>query len=114
CSIDASANTVIYDNLTLKNVSGNLRIKDERAVLSNMTSSIFDGKLGFNGEVSTKKAVPEFAMTLGMDQLNIAETFTSLDLLKTLAPIAGFVQGKLNSDIQIAGNLNEDFTPDMK
>ena len=113
CSIDASANTVIYDNLTLKNVSGNLRIKDERAVLSNMTSSIFDGKLGFNGEVSTKKAVPEFAMTLGMDQLNIAETFTSLDLLKTLAPIAGFVQGKLNSDIQIAGNLNEDFTPDM-
>lgn len=113
CNIAASANTVIYDNLTLKNVSGNLRIKDEQAVLSNMTSSIFDGKLGFSGEVSTKKATPEFAMTLGMDKLNIAETFTSLDLLKTLAPIAGILQGKLDSDIRIAGNLTDDFTPDL-
>ncbi len=113
CNITATANTVIYDNLTLKNVSGNLQIKDEKAILSNMTSSIFDGKLGFNGEVSTKNATPEFAMTLGMDKLNIAETFTSLDLLKALAPIAGYLQGLFNSDIQISGNLNDDFTPDL-
>ena len=113
CSIAASANTVIYDNLTLKNVTGNLRIKDEKAVLSNMTSSIFDGKLGFSGEVSTKNATPKFAMTLGMDNFNIAETFTSLDLLKALAPIAGYLQGKLNSDIEISGSLNDDFTPNL-
>ncbi|MCG2459914.1 AsmA family protein [Flavobacteriaceae bacterium F89] len=113
CSIAASAKTVIYDNLILKNVSGNLQIIDEKAVLSNMTSSIFDGKLGFSGEVSTKGATPEFAMTLGMDKLNIAETFTSLDLLKALAPIAGYLQGRLNSDIEISGNLNDDFTPNL-
>ncbi|QWX84109.1 AsmA family protein [Cellulophaga sp. HaHaR_3_176] len=112
-NIKASAATVLYDNLTLKNVSGNLIIKDEKATLQNMTSSIFDGKLGFNGEVSTKGDTPTFAMKLGMESLKINETFKSLELFKVLAPIANAIQGNLNSDIIISGNLNNDFTPNL-
>ena len=112
-NINASANTVLYDNLTLKDVKGNLRIKDETATLTNMTSSIFNGKLGFEGEVSTKKDVPTFAMKLGMDQLQIGETFKSLELLETLAPIANVLKGKFNSDIVLSGSLMDDFTPDL-
>lgn len=112
-NINASANTVLYDNLTLKNVKGNLRIKDETATLTNMTSSIFNGKLSFEGEVSTKKDVPTFAMKLGMDQLQIGETFKSLELLETLAPIANVLKGKFNSDIVLSGSLMDDFTPDL-
>ncbi|WP_339712156.1 AsmA-like C-terminal region-containing protein [uncultured Kriegella sp.] len=112
-NINASANTVLYDNLTLKQVKGNLRIKDEKASLSNMTSSIFDGKMAFNGEVSTKDVTPTFAMNLDMDQLQIGETFKALEMFKVLAPIAKILQGKLDSDIQLAGNLTDDFTPDL-
>lgn len=113
CTISATANTVIYDNLTLKNVSGNLLIRDQKAILSNMTSSIFDGKLAFNGEVSTKKDTPSFSMNLGMAGFQIGETFKALELFNALAPIAGAIQGKLNSDIQLSGNLNDDFTPNL-
>lgn len=113
CNINASANTVLYDNLTLKNVSGNLRIKDEKATLTNMTSSIFDGKLALNGEVSTKKETPTFAMKLGMDGFEIGETFKALELFNVLAPIASALRGKLKSDIEISGNLNNDFTPNL-
>lgn len=112
-TINATAANVIYDNLTLKNVSGTLLIKDEKATLQNMTSSIFDGKLAFNGEVSTKGATPTFAMKLGMDSFKIGETFKALELFKVLAPIANALQGKLNSDIVISGNLNEDLTPNL-
>lgn len=112
-TINASAANVIYDNLTLKNVSGTLIIKDEKAILQNMTSSIFDGKLAFNGEVSTKGATPSFAMKLGMDSFKIGETFKALELFKVLAPIANALQGKLNSDIVISGNLNDDLTPNL-
>lgn len=113
CNINASANTVLYDNLTLKNVQGNLKIKDEKATLSNMTSSLFDGKLALNGEVSTKNKIPDFAMKLGMDGFRIGETFKALELFKVLAPIASALQGKLDSDIEIKGNLNDDFTPNL-
>lgn len=112
-NIKASANTVLYDNLTLKNVSGNLRIKDQKAILTDMTSSIFDGKLSFNGNVSTKNETPTFAMNLGMNGFQIGETFKALALFDALAPIASALQGRLNSDIALSGNLNDDFTPNL-
>lgn len=112
-TITASAGTVHYDNITLKDVRGQLRIKDEKAVLSNMTSSIFKGKLGFEGEVSTQKDVPVFAMKLGMDQVRIRETFEALELFEVLAPIAGVLQGELNTDISLSGSLTNDLTPDL-
>lgn len=112
-NINATANTVLYDDLVLKDVKGNLRIKDEKAILSNMTTSIFDGKMAFNGEVSTKNDVRTFAMKLAMDKLQISETFKSLELFKVLAPIAQVLQGNLDSDIELSGNLKDDFTPDL-
>jgi len=114
CSVNAAANTVHYDNLTLKDVRGNLKIKDEKVVLSDMTSSMFDGRLTLNGEVSTKNEKPLFAMQLGMDGFKIGETFKALELFRVLAPIAGILEGKLNSAIKISGHLEDDFTPDLK
>lgn len=112
-TINASAANVIYDNLTLKDVSGTLIVKDEKATLQHMTSSIFNGKMAFNGEVSTKEAVPSFAMKLDMSNLQIAETFKALELFKVLAPLANALQGQLNSDIVISGKLKDDFTPNL-
>lgn len=113
CTINATANTVLYDDLKLKDVKGTLRIKDEKAILSNMTTSLFDGKLALNGEVSTKQDTPTFAMSLDMDKFRIEETFKALEMFRTLAPVARILQGTLNSDIKISGNLKNDFTPDL-
>ncbi|WP_299431436.1 AsmA family protein [uncultured Maribacter sp.] len=113
CTINADAKTVLYDNLTLTNVKGSLKIKDEKATLNNMTSSMLGGKVGFGGEVSTKQDIPTFAMQLDLDKLGIAETFKSLEFFKVLAPIASALQGKLDSNIEITGNLTDDFTPDL-
>jgi len=113
-TINASANTVVYDNLILKDVKGNLRINDEKVILSNMTSSMLDGKLAFNGEVSTKSKKPVFTMQLEMDNFKIGETFRAIELFRVLAPVANALEGKLNSNIQISGNLEDDFTLDLK
>lgn len=112
-NINATANTVLYDDLVLKDVKGQLQIKDEKATLSNMTTSIFDGNMVFNGEVSTKNETPTFTMKLGMNQLEIGETFKSLELFKVLAPVAEILTGKLDSDIELSGALTDDFTPDL-
>ena len=113
CTIDAKANTVLYDNITLKNVTGTLLIKDQTATLKNMKSDIFNGMIDFEGSVSTKTATPTFAMNLDMKSLNIDESFQQLSLLEALAPIAKVIQGKLNTNISLSGNLNDDFTPNL-
>ena len=114
CTLTANANTVLYDNLTLKNVSGKLIVKDEKVTLQNVKSSIFGGTIGVNGAVSTKGKVPVFNMNLNLNQVDIAQSFTQLDMLKKIAPIAGIINGKLNSTIKLNGNLDATaLTPDL-
>jgi hypothetical protein len=112
CTLTATANTVLYDNLTLKNVSGKLSIRDQKVTLENVKSNIFGGLIGLNGSVSTKGKVPIFNMDLNLSEVNIADTFTQLDMMKKIAPIAGIINGKLNSTIQLNGNLDaKEMTP---
>ena len=68
-----------------------------------------------NGAVSTKGKTPVFNMNLGFNQVDIAQSFTQLDMLKKIAPIAGIINGKLNSTIKFNGNLDaKEMTPDLK
>ncbi len=114
CSLTANAGTVIYDNLNLKNVSGNLAIKDEAVTLSNLKMDVFGGNIGLTGTVSTKGNTPKFNMDLGLNAVNIAESFTQLDMLKSIAPIANTINGKLNSTIKLSGDLTQEMTPNLK
>lgn len=114
CTLTAKANTVLYDNLTLKNVSGKLIVKDEKVTLQNVKSSIFGGTIGINGAVSTKGKTPVFNMDLNLNQVDIAQSFTQLNMLKKIAPIAGIINGKINSTIKFNGNLDAmELTPDL-
>ena len=115
CTLIANATTVLYDNLTLKDVSGKLIVKDEKVTLENVKTSIFGGTIGVNGAVSTKGKTPIFNMDLKLNQVDIAQSFTQLDMLKKIAPIAGIINGRLNSNIKLNGNLDAtEFTPDLK
>lgn len=114
CIITAKANTVVYDNLTLKDVSGKLIIKDEAVLLQNVLTSIFGGKIGLDGSVSTKDVEPIFDMSLDLNNLQIAQAFTQLEMLEKIAPIAEVVTGRINSTIKLSGNLDaKEFTPDL-
>lgn len=115
CSLSAKANTVIYDNLSLKDVSGKLIIRDETLTLENLKTSIFGGQIAVNGNVSTKTDVPKFNMDLGLNALDISQSFTQLDMLKNIAPIANVISGKFNSSIKVSGDLDaKEMTPNLK
>ena len=113
CTIDAVAQTVYYDDLILKDVSGRLLVKDETVILENLTSSIFDGTLGLNGSVSTKEEISTFDLGMGIDGFKISESFQAMAMFKVLAPVANALQGRLNSDIKFSGNLDDDMTPSL-
>ena len=114
CSLTAKANTVVYDNLNLKDVSGNLIIKDETIALNNLKMGVFGGQIGLTGTVSTKGNTPKFNMNLGLNSVSVAESFSQLDMLKSIAPIANTISGKLNSTINLSGDLTNDMTPNLK
>lgn len=115
CTLTAKANTVLYDNLTLKDVAGKLIVKDQKVTLENGKTNMFNGLITFNGDVSTKEKTPKFNMSIGLNNVDIQQTFTQLDMMKNIAPIAGIINGKLNSTIKVNGNLDaKEMTPDLK
>jgi hypothetical protein len=114
CTITAKANTVVYDNLNLKDVSGKMIIKDEAVTLQNLKTSIFGGAIGVNGTVSTKGTTPTFNLDLALNSIDITQSFTQLEMLKSIAPIANVITGKLNSTIKLSGNLDpKEMTPNL-
>jgi len=113
CTINAQANTVLYDNLQLKNAKGVLVIKDEQVQLQNFTTSLFDGQLAVSGVVSTKTDTPTFSMDLGINNFDIGKSFQGMELFQKLAPLAKVIQGKLNTTMNLKGNLTDDFTPNL-
>jgi hypothetical protein len=114
-TLNAAANTVVYDNLNLKNVSGKLSVKNETVTLQNVKTNIFNGLITANGSISTKEKTPTFAMELGLNGVDIQQSFTQLDMLKNIAPIAGIINGKINSTINLKGNLDaKELTPYLK
>ncbi len=112
-TITANANTVIYDNLNLKNVKGVLHIKDQQATITNLSTTIFDGVLAVSGYVSTKSDTPTFNLNLDASSFDIAKSFNDLELLQNLAPIAKALQGKLNTSLKISGTLDKEFSPNL-
>lgn len=114
CTVSANVNTVIYDNLNLKDVKGTLTIKDQQATLSGLTSKLFDGLLTVTGNVSTKTDTPSFNLNLSAESFDISKSFSNLELLQNLAPIAKVLQGKLNTKINISGLLDKEFSPQLK
>ena len=113
CVFNVDAKTVFYDNLTLEDVKGTVILKDEKATLKNMASKIFDGNLTINGTVNTQKETPTFDMDLGMNRFDISQSFNAMEMFQSMAPIAKALQGTLNSNFKISGDLSNDFTPQL-
>ncbi|AUC16425.1 hypothetical protein BTO06_15260 [Tenacibaculum sp. SZ-18] len=113
CVVNANAKEVFYDNLKLKNVKGTLNIKDQKAILTNVEGGMFGGIMALNGEVDTKPEKSVFNVDLGFKYFNISDSFKNIELLSMLAPLSDVLQGKLNSNINLSGDLKDDFTPNL-
>lgn len=109
--LNFNAREVLYDNLKLENVQGQLVIKDEKASLNHIVADIFGGKIDLDGYVSTQTETPKFNVKVGLNEVEIAQSLHEMDLLKGLAPIAQAFVGNLTTKLNLTGDLTKDLTP---
>ncbi len=112
-TLDFNANTVIYDNLELKNAKGTATIQNETIAISNFTSDIFGGNIALSGNVSTKGETPTFSMKLDLSKIDIDQSFEKLEMFQYLVPIAKAFNGSLNTKFELTGQLTKDLSPNL-
>jgi len=110
----AKANKVLYDDMELNNLQGNLILKNAVAYLTDFSMDLLEGKMLMNGNYSTS-ALGKGLYDLDMELKGIdAKTsFTTFNTVQSFAPIANTAQGEFSTKMKFKGTLTDELEPDL-
>jgi hypothetical protein len=110
CNIAA----VLYDKLTLKNMTGEVIMANQEVRFRNLSFSTLGGLMKLAGGYQTRDiTAPGVDLTMTLAGLDVQETYKAFEIVKSLAPAAKFLQGKVNSSLVLNGKLKGDMSPDL-
>jgi len=115
-NVDFTLKTLIgnmkYNGIEVKNISGNVKMKEEEATLEGLTMNALGGSVGLRGSYDTRdhaKPKVDFAYTLKeIDIQQLAKNFLTVD---KLAPIAKYAKGKISSSFEMKSSLTAALEP---
>lgn len=114
-NLDAKFDKVLYDNMSLDNMVGNLLIRNRKVDMTNLRMNTLGGTLLVNGfyETSNPKK-PTTALTLKVENFDIQQTFKTFNTVQKLAPAGQYAKGFFTAtleDFNVA--LDDKMEPDM-
>jgi AsmA-like C-terminal region len=113
-TLNAKMAKVLYTNLTLQNLDGQILVRDRVASLKDCTADVLSGQIGLTGEYNTQNlAKPLFNMDMALQDMGFKEAYNNFVTFKTFAPIAQLMDGKFNTTLSLSGLLGKDMMPDM-
>jgi len=113
-TINADFKNVRYTDLMLKNMDGQVRVKNSVASLNDCTAEVIGGLMAWNGSYDTRDlSKPVFNMDLALQNIGFREAYTNFASVKSLAPIAQLINGTFNTTLSMSGILGKDMMPDL-
>ena len=110
--LDANFKSVDYDNLKLRDVRGNLLLKDQKLNLMDLQMNTLSGNILANGSYSyLPPAKPNMFFDLELTGLSIPDMFKSMVTVQKVAPIAEYMQGAVNGKLSLSSSLDETLMP---
>ncbi len=114
-TIDASIDKVVYTNMALENVNGQLLIADEAIVLDNVTARGLGGAMALSGNYDTKDVEnPSFRFKYDLQKLDFRQAFNTFNTFQQFAPIGNYIQGTFSSTMIMDGKLGSDLMPKLE
>ena len=115
-NIDFNMNTklkeVVFGKIVLKDVDGRILLRNGKADMTNLSMNTMGGEVVMNGFYSTEdEATPKLNANFIMNALSFSETYKSLDMVQSLAPIFNSLQGTFSGAMQIKTDLNNAMEP---
>lgn len=113
-AINCIINKVLYDNMTLDNMAGQLLLRDRRVSFNNVAFNTLGGNFKMNGGYDTKDVkAPAIDFALNIANLDIKKSYETFVIIKSFAPVAKFVNGKFGTNFSMTGKLLGDMSPDL-
>jgi len=104
---------VIFDQLTMNQVAGQIAVKDGKAEMKNLSMNALGGKMNVSGYYDTGKnpKQPDVSLNMDMQDVSFAQTFSTFTTIKKLAPVFENLTGNYSTKFQMNTPLGEGFMP---
>jgi hypothetical protein len=112
--LNVSINELIYDNLNITDVNGQVVLKDEALNMKSLSMKMLEGGLNMSGSYSTLNPVaPDFDVNMLISRWDIPSVYKYLDMVKKMAPVMENTTGTFSSKMTMAGKLDQNMNPVM-
>lgn len=113
-TFDCNIATVLYDNLTLKDLTGQVILRDQEVRFRELKFKTLGGNFHMTGGYSTRDiTAPDVDLNMTLVNIDIPQAYQAFSVVKAMAPVAKFMTGKVNSSLNLKGKLLGDMSPDL-
>jgi len=111
--LSTSVKKLLYDNLVLDNVAGQVGIHGGKLDLKNLSFNTLGGSIVTNGSYSTaaNPKSPDFNAGFKMSNISFSESFRTFVTVQKMAPVFEDLKGNFSGNLQIATKLDQTMTP---
>ncbi len=111
-TFDAKIGELIYDNLSLKNMKGQLVVADQEISMQNLSFNMLGATVSMNGAYNTRNIrKPGYEFFMDITNLGIKDAWATFNTVQAFAPVAEFVEGLFNTTFGIKGSLKANMMP---
>jgi hypothetical protein len=113
-TVNAKMGRVLYTNMDMKNLSGQLAVKNQAVTFENVSANTLGGQVNLKGGYDTKDvAKPMFKMAMDMKSMDFQQSFNTFNTFQKFAPIGQYLKGKFNTTLNLEGELGKDMSPNL-
>ena len=113
-TVNAKMGRVLYTNIDMKNVAGQLSVKNEAVTFENVSANTLGGQVNLKGGYDTKNiAQPIFKMAVDVKSMDFQQSFNTFNTFQKFAPIGEYLKGKFNTTLNLEGELGKDMSPNL-
>lgn len=111
--LNANFTKVLYDNLVIDNMNGNIEIKKRKVDMTNLNLGLLGGKVLMNGYYeTTNPKKPTVDLTFKVDNFDIQKTFAAFNTVQKLAPIGQYAKGMFTATLEnFKADLDQTMSP---
>ncbi len=106
-----SIGKLLYDNMVMSNVSGGLKVSDEKITLNNLKINMLGGSITVNGDYNSKPQNPAINFNLDVSKFDIPSCYTTFMTVKKLAPVAEKCSGNVSVKMNISTDVDKHMSP---
>ena len=111
-TLNAQIGTIVYDDLTLSDIRGEIGVKNEVASLRSMAFNLLGGSAAMNGSYDTRDhQAPMADFSYDLKNIDITDAARAFTTVEKYAPIAKYAKGKISSTLTLKTQVNGDFEP---